>query len=70
MSIQVKLVQAVLTHDTELFSNMVNLISVRTPIAFLPLEDNNTNPASKKQQENDHFGIKNLILEEWTTLSS
>lgn len=33
MSIQVKLVNAVLSHDTEFFSNMVKNLSFRTPTA-------------------------------------
>jgi hypothetical protein len=60
MSIQVKLVNAVLTHDCDFFTNMVNLPSIRIPIVSLLSEPNTKDLPQKNKQAKDQYGTKTL----------
>jgi hypothetical protein len=60
MSITVKVVNAVLTHDTETFSNMVLLFSPRTPTASSKSETRRKRQKPRIRPESDPSGMRPL----------
>lgn len=63
MTIKIKLINAVLTHDTSTFYKMVFLHLLRTPTASSPSEINSTAPALKIMPEKMLHGMKNSHFE-------
>ena len=69
MTLRVKVVNAVLTHDTEIFSNMVLLQIYRILTAQSPSAAKNIEQRPKAKQEKDQFGTKSSNLQIKTTTS-
>lgn len=62
MSLQVKLVNAVLSHDTEFFSNMVTRKLFRTLIVYSRSDLKNIDQKQKTKLEKDQSGTKPSTL--------
>jgi hypothetical protein len=62
MSLQIKLVNAVLSHDTETFSNMVHFPPLRTPTAFYKSVSKSSNPRPRVKLGSGQFGMRLLTL--------
>lgn len=62
MSLQIKLVSGVLTHDTETFTNMVQIMQLRIPTASSTLANNVSDQKPKAKLEKDLTGMKPLLL--------
>lgn len=58
-TIKIKLINAVLTHDTSTFYKMVSLHLLRTPTASSPSEANSTAREPKAKQAKMSHGTKN-----------